>query len=57
METVKDTAKMVAISSLYLNMGILSYLNLEMATFAAVMSWEGVQDAGGGGGGHTVIQQ
>lgn len=62
MEDVKDTAKMVTTSSLYLNIGILSYLNLEMATLAAMMSREGVQDAGGdggssggGGGGHTAM--
>lgn len=66
MEDVRDTAKMVTTSSQYLNIGILSYLNLEMAPLAAVMSREGVQDvsvgggSGGGGGGssgHTVIQQ
>lgn len=63
MEDVRDTAKMVTTSSLYLNIGIHSYLNLEMATLAAVMSREGIQcwcGSGGGGGGssgHTVIQQ
>lgn len=64
MEDVKDTAKMVTTSSLDLNIGILSYLNLEMATLAAVVGREGVQDAsaggggsGGSGGGQTAIQQ
>lgn len=43
MEDVRDTAEMVTTSSLYLNIGIRSYLNLEMATLAAVMSREGIQ--------------